>query len=60
MGVLDFIFGVLVLAVIFITIIGGLGMKYDSTRLKEENEKLKEELEKAKVRKIKRKQKEEK
>ena len=60
MGILDFIFGVLVLTVIFITIIGALGMKYDTTRLKEENDKLKEELEKAKVRKIKRKQKEEK
>ena len=53
MNVLEFIFAVLVLFVLFISFVGGLGMKYDSKRLNEENEKLREELRKARLKKSK-------
>lgn len=53
MGVLDFIFGVLVLAVVFIIGIGAVGMKWDTRKLEEENAKLKEDLKKAREKKIK-------
>lgn len=46
MGILDFIFGVLVLIVIAFIGIGAIGMKYDSRNLKKENEELKEKLKK--------------
>lgn len=53
MGVLDFIFGLIVLFVLFISFVGGLGMKYDSKRLAEENEKLRNDLRKARLKKSK-------
>lgn len=54
MGVLDFIFGVLVLGVIFIIALGGICMHYDTKKLEQENEELRNNLKKARERKIKR------
>lgn len=54
MGILDFIFGVLVLAVVFLVAFGYIAMKYDTRKLEEENTKLKEDLKKARERKVKR------
>ena len=51
MGVLDFIFGLIVLFVILIIVIGVTAMKYDSKKLEEENLKLKEDLKKARLKK---------
>lgn len=53
MGVLDFIFGILVLAVIFIIGVGAVCMKWDTKKLEEENIKLKEELKKSREKKSK-------
>lgn len=44
MGVLEFILGIIVTVFIFVTIVGGFSIKYDSQRLEKENEELKEEL----------------
>ena len=55
MGVLDFIFRVLVLIVLFIIGVGAICMKWDTRKLEEENTKLKEDLKKAREKKIKRK-----
>lgn len=46
MGVLDFIFGVLVLIVLFFIGVGAVCMKWDTRKLEEENAKLKEDLKK--------------
>lgn len=54
MGVLDFIFGILVLAVVFIITLGGICMHYDTKKLEQENEELRENLKKARERKLKR------
>lgn len=54
MGVLDFIFGILVLVVIFIIAICIVYMHYDTKKLEEENEKLKNDLKKLRERKAKR------
>lgn len=54
MGVLDFIFGVLVLAVVFFVGVGAVCMHYDTRKLEAENEKLKEDLHKARKRKMER------
>ena len=54
MGVLDFIFGILVLAVVFIIVLGGICMHYDTKKLEQENEELRENLQKARERKLKR------
>ncbi len=40
MGVLDFIFGLVVLAVLFVCFIGFIGMKYDTKKLEEKNAQL--------------------
>ena len=53
MGFFDFIFGVLVLAVLFILGIGAIAMHYDTKHLQEENEELKKDLEKARKKIIK-------
>ena len=53
MGALDFIFGLIVLFVIFICFIGYISIKYDTKRLTEENEKLKEDLKKLRAKKSK-------
>ncbi len=44
MGVLEFILGIIVTVFIFVAIVGGFSIKYDSQRLEKENEELKEEL----------------
>lgn len=44
MGVLEFILGIIVTVFIFLAIVGGFSIKYDSQRLEKENEELKEEL----------------
>ena len=49
MGVLDFIYGILVLAVIFFIGVGAICMKWDTRKLEEENEKLRESLKKART-----------
>ena len=54
MGVLDFIFGVLVLIVLFFIGVGAVCMKWDTRKLEEENTKLKEDLRKARERRVKR------
>ena len=54
MGVLDFIFGILVLAVILFVSVGAICMKWDTRKLEEENQKLREDLKKARERKVKR------
>lgn len=54
MGVLDFIFGILVLAVVFIIALGGICMHYDTKKLEQENEELRNNLKKARERKLKR------
>lgn len=54
MGVLDFIFGILVLAVVFFIGVGAVCMHYDTKKLEEENKKLREDLKKARERKAKR------
>lgn len=53
MGVLEFIFDILVLAVAFIVALGSICMHYDTKKLEEENEKLKNDLKKARERKTK-------
>ena len=53
MGALEFIFGLIVLFVLFVFGIGALSMKYDTKRLTEENEKLREENKKLRARKSK-------
>lgn len=53
MGVLDFIFGILVLAVVFIIAICIVCMHYDTKKLEKENEKLKNDLKKSRERKSK-------
>lgn len=53
MGVLDFIFRVLVLIVLFIIGVGAVCMKWDTRKLEEENTKLKEDLKKGTREKIK-------
>ena len=54
MGVLDFIFGILVLGAVFIIALGGICMHYDTKKLEKENEELRDSLKKARERKIKR------
>lgn len=44
MGVLEFILGIIVTVFIFVAIVGGFSIKYDSQRLEKENEELKEKL----------------
>lgn len=44
MGVLEFILGIIVTVFIFVAIVGGFCIKYDSQRLEKENEELKEKL----------------
>lgn len=53
MGVLDFIFGILVLAVVFILVFGTVCMHYDTKKLELENERLKEDLKKSREKKLK-------
>jgi len=50
MGVLDFIFGILVLAVILFIGVGAICMKWDTRKLEEENQQLRENLKKARSR----------
>ena len=52
MGVLDFIFGIIVVTAVVFTVIGTVAMRYDTKQLEEENKKLKEDLQKARERKI--------
>lgn len=54
MGVLDFIFGIIVVTAVVFTVIGTVAMRYDTKQLEEENKKLKEDLQKARERKLKR------
>jgi len=46
MGVLEFIFGLILLVFVCFTIIGSTVVKYDSERLERENKELKERLKK--------------
>lgn len=57
---LEFIFGILVLIFVFITIVGVFGMRYDNAKLEEENEKLKEKLRKKTIKEINKSKKEDK
>ena len=54
MGVLDFIFGLIFLAVAFLTVICIIAIRLDYVKITEENEKLKKENNKLKARKTKR------
>ncbi len=54
MGILDFIFRILVLIVFLFIGVGAICMKWDTRKLEEENAKLKEDLKKARGRKIRR------
>lgn len=54
MTILEFIFGVLVLAVILFIGVGAVCMKWDTRKLEEENQKLREDLQKARKRVLKR------
>lgn len=51
MEILDFIFAILVLSVVFIIASCTLCMHYDTKKLEEENQNLKEQLKKARMRK---------
>lgn len=53
MGVLDFIFGVIVVVAVVFIMTGIIVMKYDTKKLKEENQKLFEDLAKERKRKMK-------
>ena len=53
MGVLDFIFGLICLLVLFVMGLGYITFKFDNKKLEEENTKLKEDLKKARTRKLK-------
>lgn len=44
MEVLEFILGIIVTIFVFIGIVGGFSIKYDSERLEKENKELKEKL----------------
>ena len=60
MNFLEFIFGIIVLIVAFITIIGITGMRYDTKKLEEENDKLREKLRNKTIKEIKKTKKEDK
>ena len=51
MGVLDFIFGLILLALAFISYIGTISMKYDVEKLTKENAQLKDKLVQRQIRK---------
>ena len=44
MNGLEFILGIIITIFVFVSIIGGLSIKYDSERLEKENKELKEKL----------------
>ncbi len=46
MGVLEFIFGIIVVTAVVFTVVGAVAMIYDTKKLEEENEKLREDLKK--------------
>lgn len=54
MNILEFIFGILVLIVVFIIGIGIICTKWNTQKLEDENNKLKEELQAMRERKVKR------
>jgi hypothetical protein len=54
MGILEFIFGIIVVTAVVFTVVGAVAMIYDTKKLEEENEKLKADLKKARERKLKR------
>lgn len=54
MNILEFIFGILVLIVVFFIGVGAVCMKWNTQQLEEENTKLKEDLRNAREKKIKR------
>lgn len=54
MGILEFIFGIIVVTAVVFTVVGTVAMIYDTKKLEEENEKLKADLKKARERKLKR------
>lgn len=60
MGILEFILGIIVTVFIFVAIVGGFSIKYDSQRLEKENEELKEKLRRRTERKFNKAKKEEK
>ena len=47
MGVLEFIFGIIVVTAVVFTVVGAVAMIYDTKKLEEENEKLREDLKKS-------------
>lgn len=46
MGVLEFIFGIILIVAVLFIAIGTVGMKYNTKQLEEENKKLREALDK--------------
>jgi len=54
MNILEFIFGILILFVVFVIGVGAIAFKYDTRKLEKENEELKADLQKARERKAKR------
>jgi len=54
MNILEFIFGILILFVVFVIDVGAIAFKYDTRKLEKENEELKADLQKARERKAKR------
>ncbi len=50
MGVLEFICTIMIVTIVAITIVGIVGMKYNTEKLEEENAKLKEDLHKLRAR----------
>lgn len=54
MTILEFIFGILVLAVIFFIAVGYICMRFDTKKLEQENKELRNNLKKARERKVKR------
>lgn len=51
MGALDFIFGIILLIFVSLTILGGVAIRYDSQNLEKENRQLKEKLRKRQTKK---------